>query len=88
MGKIIRKAVATLGLTAAGLALMAGPASAHVITVTNPKTGEVVREGWVGGDGAAHGHGLITACGSLAGNDVVSISAPWNPLNNCKHFGQ
>ncbi len=43
--------------------------------------------GWVGGGGAAHGHGLVSACEATADNDVVSISAPWNELNPCKHGG-
>lgn len=44
--------------------------------------------GWVGGDGEAHWHGLIDACGATMGNgSAVTISAPWNEQNPCKHFG-
>ena len=82
------------------------PASAHVLVVTNPQTGEAVSThqgkpwqefkeevgvdvGWVGGmqSFSAHGGGLIDACEATASNGTVFIGAPWNELNQCKHFG-
>jgi hypothetical protein len=46
----MRKRFAIALLTAFALLIaLAAPAAGHVITVTNPQTGEVVREGWIGG---------------------------------------
>lgn len=84
----MRKIVITLAVMLALMALSAGSAGAHVITVTNPRTGVTVTEGWVGADSAAHTSGLVAACMATWGNGAVSISAPWNAaLNPCKHFG-
>lgn len=94
-------------VTAGTLLLVSAlPASAHVLQVTHPHSGEVVSThggaaweelkeegdvGWVGGmrSFAAHGGGLISACGATTdnGNDVVFIGTTWNDLNHCTHFG-
>lgn len=34
-----------------------------------------------------HARGLVSACESSRGSEVVFIGAPWNELNDCKHFG-
>ncbi len=98
----MRKLLVVVPAAALASVAMAAPANAHIIQVTNPHTGETVSThngeafewlkefgdfGWVGGGGAAHMHGLVSACEATAGNDVVSISAPWNGLNPCKHEG-
>jgi len=87
MRSTVRRTVATLGVTATALALMAAPASAHIIKVTNPQTGHVVHEGWVGGmtNFAAHSHGLVQAC--LSGHGAAAIHTTWNPDSHCTHFG-
>ncbi len=90
MGKRgICRVAAALGATGMGLALMTGTASAHVLTVTNPQTGEVVHEGWVGGFSkfAPHSHGLVEAC-EATGSGAAMIHTPWNSTANCEHGGQ
>jgi hypothetical protein len=95
----MRRLTITLVLIMAFLAL-AAPASAHVIQITNPKSGatvsthkgkamEWVKEmgdyGWVGGGGAGHGTGLVDACHALGGHPVVFIGTTWNPHDSCTH---
>jgi hypothetical protein len=89
MGKAsIRKVAVVVGATGMGLALMSGTASAHVLTVTHPQTGQVVHEGWVGGfaNFAAHSHGLVSAC-QAPGSGAAMIHTPWNSPANCTHIG-
>ena len=83
----MRKLV-VIPMVALAAAAMAAPASAHVIEVKHPLTNETVHVGWVGGGGAAHGHGLIAACRNLQeGNSAVIIWAPWNAAKDpCTHF--
>ncbi len=80
----MRKLGVVLAVILGSLAL-AGPANAHIIEVTTP-AGETVHEGWVGGGGAAHVHGLVNACMATADNDVLTIHTTWNPANSCTHF--
>lgn len=89
MGKRgICRVAAALGATGMGLALMTGTANAHFLTVTDPQTGEVVHEGWVGAGGAAHGHGLVNACEATTDSGAAAlIHTPWNSTANCEHGG-
>lgn len=105
--RVTRTAV-ILSATALASVAVAAPASAHVIQVYHPVTGEQIDThngknfqelkaelaefgiygGWVGAGGAAHWHGLIDACRATGSNSsAVTISAPWNDLNPCKHGG-
>jgi hypothetical protein len=45
-----RPTLVSLAIVAALLAALAGPVGAHELTVSKPKTGEVVRVQWIGGD--------------------------------------
>lgn len=97
----MRRLTITLVLIMAFMAL-AAPASAHVIQITNPRSGETVSThkgkmfeefkaelgdyGWVGGGGAAHMKGLVEACHALGGHPVVFIGTTWNQYDSCTHF--
>ena len=82
----IGRRVAGLAVFVAGTALLAGTAGAHVLTVENRGNG-AVQERWVGGGGAAHGTGLVTACEvhHAHGHSAALIDTPWNPAENCTH---
>lgn len=91
----MKRMLRVLVLTCAALMAFSLPASAHVIQVTNPQSGETVSThngkpfegmgGWVGGGGAGHVHGLVNACRAIT-NDVVFIGTTWNPADECTHF--
>lgn len=75
-------------LVVASMMLAAPGASAHLLHVEHPRTGEIIHMGWVGGEAsfAPHGGGLVTAC-EAPGSGAAMIFTNWNPLNGCTHFG-
>lgn len=98
-GILMKRSLRVLVLACALVMAFSVPASAHIIEVTNPHTGEPVSThkgkahewvkefgdfGWVGGGGASHGTGLIDACHATADNAVVRIWGPPNP-ETCHH---
>lgn len=85
MQKMVKRIVGALVALMVGAALLAGTAGAHVLTVENRGNGEI-QERWVGGGGAAHGKGLVTACErhKAHGHSAALIDTPWNP-GSCTH---
>lgn len=83
-----KRIVGGLSALMVGTALLAGTAGAHVLTVTPRGNGEV-QERWVGAGGAAHGHGLVSACEAhhAHGHGAALIDTPWNSPENCEHGG-
>lgn len=86
MQKTVKRLAGGLAAFMAGGALLAGTAGAHVLTVDNRGQGQV-QERWVGGGGASHGTGLVTACQVHHdhGHGAALIDTPWNPPENCTH---
>lgn len=90
--------IAVLICVALSLAVT-GPAAAHNLEVTNPQTGEVVNEQWIGGFTVpadaepmfgpfnlppSHDVGIPHACAGTASSPAVSIAAP--PFfTGCRH---
>jgi hypothetical protein len=82
-------------------ALSGGSALAHNLEVTNPQTGEVVHEQWIGGPTVpanadpmfgpfnlppSHRTGVVHACQGTAASPAVNIKAP--PYYSGCHHGQ
>ena len=88
MPKMKRRIVGGLVAFGVGTSILGGTAGAHVLIVENRGNGEV-RHRWVGGEGAAHGKGLVTACQvhHEHGHGAALIDTPWNSAENCEHGG-
>lgn len=89
MQKMVKRLVGfSVGFLIGGSALT-GTAGAHVLTVNNGGNGAVQEGRWVGGRGAAHGKGLVTACEAhhAHGHSAALIDTPWNSPENCEHGG-
>ncbi len=82
----MKRVIAGVAVLLGSGVLYTGTAGAHVLTVT-PRGNGAVQERWVGADGAAHSHGLVTACEAhhRHGNSAALIDTPWNPPENCQH---
>ncbi len=94
----MRRTIAALVGAALFLAV-AGPAAAHNLEVTNPQSGEVVNEQWIGGLTVpadadpmfgpfnlppSHGTGLVQACTGTAASPAATITAP-PYYTGCQH---
>lgn len=94
----MRRTVALLS-AAAMLMALAVPVSAHNLEVTNPQTGEVVNEQWIGGHTVpadaepmfgpfnlppSHGTGIVQACQGTAKSPAVDLKAP-PYFTGCEH---
>ncbi|HEV2069017.1 MAG TPA: hypothetical protein VGR26_04405 [Acidimicrobiales bacterium] len=87
MQKMVKRIVGVLVALMVGAALLAGTAGAHVLMVDNRGNGAQEWR-WVGGEGAAHGKGLVTACEvqHAHGRSAALIDTPWNSPENCTHM--
>ncbi len=87
MQKMVKRMVGVLVALMVGAALFAGTAGAHMLTVNNRGNGAPEAR-WVGGNGASHGKGLVTACEvqHAHGRSAALIDTPWNSPANCTHM--
>ena len=94
-----RSAVVGALMCAALFVAVTSPAAAHNMEITNPQTGEVVKEQWIGGPPVpadadpmfglfklppSHGTGLVKACAGTATSPTASIKAPPS-YTGCQH---
>ena len=89
MQKVVKRLVGVSVGLLIGTGILTGTASAHVLTVDSQGSGAAQEERWVGGNGAAHGKGLVTACEAhhAHGHSAALIDTPWNSPENCEHGG-